>query len=81
MKMVRRSIFLEVGPDVISTKDLFDTELVIRAERAGHRIVEIPVTVEELRTARTSFVRRIPRTFSGLLRVRRALFREARSSD
>jgi glycosyltransferase involved in cell wall biosynthesis len=79
MKMVRQTVFAAVGPNVVSTKDLFDTELVIRAEREGYRIVEIPVTVEELRAARTSFVRRIPRTVGGLLKVRRALSRESKS--
>jgi glycosyltransferase involved in cell wall biosynthesis len=78
MKMIRRSIVEELVPTVESTKDLFDTELVIRAERAGHRISEVPATVEELRTARSSFVKRIPRTLVGLWRIRRSLRNEAR---
>ncbi len=78
MKMIRRSVVEELVPAVESTKDLFDTELVIRAERAGHRIAEVPATVEELRTARSSFVKRIPRTLVGLWRIRRSLRREAR---
>jgi hypothetical protein len=52
--------------------------LVLRAERAGYEIVEIPATVEELRATRTSFVRRIPRTLVGLWRIRRAMAREPR---
>jgi len=78
MKMIRRAVIEEIVPDVVSTQDLFDTELVIRAERAGHEIAEIPTTVEELRTARSSFVRRIPRTLHGLWRIRRALRLEER---
>jgi glycosyltransferase involved in cell wall biosynthesis len=78
MKMIRRAVIDEIVPDIVSTQDLFDTELVIRAERAGHEIAEIPTTVEELRTARSSFVRRIPRTLRGLWRIRRALRAEAR---
>jgi len=35
MKGFRRSLIDEIVPRVVSTKDLFDTELVIRAERAG----------------------------------------------
>jgi len=61
---------------VESTQDLFDTELVIRAERAGYRIVEVPVTVEELRATKSSLVKRVPRTLMGLIRIRRALRRE-----
>ncbi len=78
MKMIRRPVVDAIVPQIRSTEDLFDTELVIRAERAGYRIAEIPAKVEELRTARSSFVRRIPRTLMGLLRIRRALRSEAR---
>ena len=81
MKMIRRSVVETLVPEVESTKDLFDTELVLRAERAGHRIVEVPVTVEELRTARSSFVKRIPRTLVGLWRIRRTLRNEARQAS
>ena len=81
MKMIRRSVVETLVPEIESTKDLFDTELVIRAERAGHRIVEVPVTVEELRTARSSFVKRIPRTLVGLWKIRRTLRNEARQQS
>jgi glycosyltransferase involved in cell wall biosynthesis len=53
--------------------DLFDTELVLRAERSGFRVAEIPVAVTELRPARTSIVQRVPRTLLGLLKLRHAL--------
>jgi len=66
MKLVRRAVVEDIVPAVISTKDLFDTELVIRAERAGYRIAEVPAIVEELREARSSFASRIPRTLRGL---------------
>lgn len=79
MKVIRGSVVAEIGPRVMSRTDLFDTELVIRAERSGHRIAEIPARVEELRAARTRFVGRIPRTLRGLWRIRRQLRAEARS--
>jgi glycosyltransferase involved in cell wall biosynthesis len=59
--------------------DLFDTELVIRAEHAGLGVAEIPVTVEERRPSRTSIVRRVPRTMVNLARLRFALWRERRA--
>lgn len=80
MKVLRRSVVTEIAPEVISTRDLFDTELVIRAERAGYRIVEVPALVEEMREARSSFLKRVPRTLAGLLRIRRALRGERRSA-
>jgi glycosyltransferase involved in cell wall biosynthesis len=79
MKMVRGSIARDLTPKVISNLDLFDTELVIRAERAGARIREVPARVEELRDTRSSFLSRVPRTLQGLWRIRRALTRERRA--
>jgi glycosyltransferase involved in cell wall biosynthesis len=57
--------------------DLFDTELVLRAERAGLEVTEVPVTVEERRPARTPIARRVARTMIGLVRLRVQLWREA----
>jgi glycosyltransferase involved in cell wall biosynthesis len=76
MKLVRRTVIESVVPFVNSTLDLFDTELVIRAERDGYRIIELPVTVIEERPARSGLLRRVPRTIVGLLRIRLRLWRE-----
>lgn len=56
--------------------DLFDTELVLRAERAGLLTVELPVVVVERRPSRSSIVRRVPRTVWGLVRLRFLLGRD-----
>lgn len=76
MKLVRREVVSAVVPSVRSNLDLFDTELVLRAERAGYRIAEIAARVEELRDARSSYLSRVPRTLVGLWRIRWALWRE-----
>ena len=73
MKAVRRVVVEAVGPQVQATKDLFDTELVVRAERAGYRIVEVPAVVEEKREAKTSLLTRVPRTLRGIIEMRRRL--------
>jgi hypothetical protein len=73
MKGFRSHVVDEFVPVTVSRTDLFDTELVLRAERAGRRIQEVPVVVEELREARSSLLRRVPRTLRGLLRIRRIL--------
>jgi glycosyltransferase AglD len=73
MKGFRRRLVDDLARSVVSTKDLFDTELVIRAERAGYRIVETPVEVVEMRAARSSLVKRVPRTVAGLFTIRRLL--------
>lgn len=73
MKAVNRKVLDDVMPNVKSTEDLFDTELVLRAERAGYRIAEVPAVVEEIRPARSSYLKRVPRTLIGLLKLRRLL--------
>ena len=73
MKAFSRDLVAKIAPSVQSTQDLFDTELVVRAERAGYRIREVPVVVEEIRSAKSSLLRRVPRTVRGLFRIRRAL--------
>lgn len=78
MKAVRREVVAEIAPDVRSTQDLFDTELVVRAERAGYRIVEVPALVEEKRTTNARLVTRVPRTLTGVWQIRRELSRESR---
>ena len=70
MKGFRRELVEDLAPQVVSTTDLFDTELVVRAERAGYRIVEVPVVVAEMRTAKSSLIKRAPRTIAGLIRMR-----------
>jgi len=69
MKALVREPLLPVVAQCRYGRDLFDTELILRAERAGLVVAEIPVDVEELRPARTSVIRRIPRTLSGLTQL------------
>lgn len=79
MKLFRRSTIAPLLPNVFRTKDLFDTELLARAEYRGCAIDELPVETKELRHSRSGIVRRIPRTVWGLMRLRFSL-RLARSS-
>jgi glycosyltransferase involved in cell wall biosynthesis len=76
MKVLLRAPLVELATISRFGTDLFDTELLLRAQRAGLKAREIPVTVEETRPSRTSIARRIPRTLRGLARLRLALWRE-----
>ena len=76
IKAMRRAAVEPFARACKSGQDLFDTELILRVERAGLRTAEIPVGVEELRPARTSIARRVPRTLLGLVKLRIALFRD-----
>lgn len=73
MKLFRRSAITPILPNVFRTKDLFDTELLARAEYRGCAIKELPVETKELRHSRSGIVRRIPRTIWGLMRLRYVL--------
>jgi glycosyltransferase involved in cell wall biosynthesis len=78
MKAMRRADLEPFAQRCVFGQDLFDTELILRAERAGHATAEIPVTVRELRPARSSFLSRVPRTLRGLWKLRVTLWRERR---
>ena len=73
VKALRRQAVAPVVDACRFNADIFDTELIIRAERAGLVVTEIPVVVNELRAPRTSIFRRIPRALLSLLRLRLAL--------
>jgi glycosyltransferase involved in cell wall biosynthesis len=51
------------------TQDVFDTELVIRGERAGFRLLELPVTVADQRPPRTNVLTRVPGAAWSLVRL------------
>jgi len=78
MKVLRRDDMVALVEGSKFGTDLFDTELIIRAERAGMRVDELPVVVEETRPSRTSIARRIPRSLVGLARLRIVLWKEGR---
>lgn len=73
MKVMRRPPLLQIVEQCRFGTDLFDTELVLRAERAGLPVAEVPVSVRESRPSRTSIVRRAVRSVRGLVRLRLAL--------
>ena len=78
MKALERELVLPIGEACQSDGDLFDTELILRAERAGLRVEELAVTVSERRPSRTSITRRALRTLVGLARLRVSLGRPGR---
>lgn len=80
MKLIRRQVVDEIVPKVVSTVDLFDTELVVRAHKEGFRIAELPIEVKELRDARSSIFKRVPRTLRGVWRIRRQFRLERRGA-
>ena len=78
MKAMRRTAVYDFAEQCFSGQDLFDTELILRVERAGLGTAELPVTCHELRPARSSFLSRVPRTLRGLCKLRIAMWQETR---
>jgi len=54
-------------------RDIFTTELVIRMERAGLWMCEIPLEIEERRPAPVNILRRVPSALKNIWRLWRAL--------
>jgi glycosyltransferase involved in cell wall biosynthesis len=76
MKAMRREAVQRIAEDCRFRTDLFDTELVIRAERQGLGVVDLPVEVTETRPSRTPIFKRAARSLVGLARMRWVLWRE-----
>lgn len=74
MKALRRGALDPVLARCVTSRSILDTELVIRAERAGLRIVEVPVEVREIRQpSYFSVARRLPEVCWNLWKLARAL--------
>ncbi len=75
LKLLRRPVMAPLAQVSRFGGDIFDTELILRAERAGLVVTEIPVRVNDQRPPRTPIVRRIPRSLLGLAKLRVSLWR------
>lgn len=73
MKALRRSSVLTALRGCVTEREVFDTELVLRLQRAGARICELPVAVNDSRPARLSLLRRVPSTALDLWRIWKSL--------
>jgi len=69
LKAFRRERVVPVARACLVDKDLFASELVIRAERAGVPVVEIPVRVLEKRVPTIGLFRRVPNVMKNLGRL------------
>ena len=69
LKAFRRERLLPVVHRCVIDKDLFASEFVVRAGRAGLNVVEIPVRVQEKRRPAINLVRRVPNVLKNLVRL------------
>jgi glycosyltransferase involved in cell wall biosynthesis len=69
LKAFVRERLLPIARECVVEKDVFASEFVIRAYRAGLRIREIPVRVLEKRTPSINLVRRVPNVLKSLAKL------------
>lgn len=73
LKAFRRAALLPVVARCIVGHDVFASELVIRAQRDGVAVTEIPVELEEKRAPSIHLARRVPRVLKNLARLMAAI--------
>lgn len=66
LKAFRKDSILPLVEDCVSDKDVFASEMVIRAYRAGRTVVEIPIRVLEKRPPSINLMRRVPGVLNNL---------------
>lgn len=69
LKAFRRAAVLPILAECVVDRDLFASELVIRAARGGLDVTEIPVRLEEKRAPAINLFRRVPRVLTGLAKL------------
>ena len=66
LKAFKREPLLPIVHECVIDRDLFASELVIRAGRAGIPVVEIPIVIAEKRPPAINLTKRVPRVLKGL---------------
>ena len=69
LKAFRRERLVEVARACVVERDLFASELVIRAQRMGREVREIPIALKEKRPPSTHLMKRVPRVLKGLVQL------------
>lgn len=69
LKAFRRLALLDIVRACRTERDVFASELVIRAERAGVEVVEVPVRIAEKRPPSINLFRRVPHVLANLAKL------------
>ena len=69
LKAFRRQRLLEVVRSCVVDRDVFASELVIRAWRGGYRVLEIPIQLEEKRQPSINLFKRVPNVLRNVARL------------
>ena len=77
MKALKKSEINKFIEQVVSTQDIFDTELLLRIERNGGKVKEVPAKINEIRPSVSLIYKRIPRTLKSLIKLRYIFYMES----
>ena len=80
VKAFRRDMALDVVKDCKTGKDIFATELILRMERSGFYMCELPLEIEEKRPPSINLIKRVPSTIKNLITLWKAT-RNLKRSD
>ena len=69
LKAFRREALTDTAKRCVVDKDLFASELVVRAGREGKRLVEIPLQVAEKRKPSVNLWRRVPNVLKNMIKL------------
>jgi glycosyltransferase involved in cell wall biosynthesis len=69
LKAFRREALLDTARRCILDRDVFASELVIRAHRSGKKVLEIPFTVREKRPPSINLIKRVPHVLKSVARL------------
>jgi glycosyltransferase involved in cell wall biosynthesis len=73
LKAFRRDRLVPVADACVVDRDLFASEFVIRAQRMGRRVVEIPVHIVEKRPPTINLFKRVPKVLRDIARLTYAI--------
>ena len=76
MKAIKTKALKDELSNIISTQWMFDTELLMRIEKKGNLIKEVPIVVKEIRPSVYSMSGDIPKTLYLIFRLRLRMFLE-----
>ncbi len=69
LKAFHRETLLPVVEECVIDRDLFASELVIRAGRSDVDVIEIPIRLDEKRPPAINLVKRVPRVLQGMAKL------------
>jgi hypothetical protein len=73
LKAFNRGKLLPIVEQCVIDRDLFASEFVIRAARAGLRLLEIPIRLHEKRPPAINLVKRVPNVLRGMAKLTRVI--------